>query len=152
MNKAIMTPVDDFPFEKDRGVGFHSGILRFVERSRTRVIERITNVIRKRIKPNASSDDNVHVSERLGEFIGERGGNRGARRKKRGAEAVGVSDDEGDRHGFTERPSQPQHDRPDDACFGIGDDYFPANFPDVRSGPVRGLPQGGRDRWQTPVD
>ena len=71
----------------------------------------------------------MQVADRLGEFVGERRGDAVAGREQRGAQAVGVADDEGHRHGFAERAAEAQHHAADDADLGVRQHDAPHHFP-----------------------
>src|SRR3984885_15539971 len=51
-------------------------------------------------QPERNERRGVQVAHRFGEFVGDCRGDRRARREERGGNAVGVADDESDRHGL----------------------------------------------------
>ena len=59
---------------------------------------------------------------------------------------MGVADDKGHRHGFTQRAAQTQHHATDDSGLGVGQHHIPHHFPGGSAQTVgRFLQHGGDD-------
>ena len=82
----------------------------------------------------------MQAAFRFREFIGQRRGNTVARHIQRSAvELIGVTDNKGDGHGFTQRAAQAEHDAANHPVFGERQHDAPNHLPRGAADPICGL-------------
>ena len=109
-----------------------------------RAAARTRNVMMKRMKPSASSDDGEEPGIGVRELIGDHRGDRRALRQDRSLDLGRVADDEGHRHGLAQRAPEREHHAADDADAGVGDDDVADDLEGRAADAICGLLEHGR--------